>query len=472
MIRLFMFAGSLAVWLLISPYTLKAAETGQSRETPTNNAETYKLLKLFGDVFEIVRNDYVEPVSDQTLIETALNGMLTSLDPHSNYMSQKSFQDFQTEITGEFGGLGISVTLENGWVKVITPIDDTPASRAGIKSNDYIIQLEGESVQGLSLNEAVEKMRGPVNSQIKITVKHENQAPYDLTLTRAVIKLQSVRARVINNVAYIRVNQFIASTSVDLNKGIDQVKKEAGKDLQGVILDLRNNPGGLIDQAVAVTSDFIEKGEVVSTRSRKPEDTRRSDAHGRDQFDGLPMIVLINEGSASASEIVAGALQDHHRAILVGTKSFGKGSVQSIIPIAGHGGIRLTVARYYTPSGRSIQKVGIEPDILVPQSKVITPTPSPDRVKGEAGLRGALRNDTIPQGKTATEKSKNVNSKNTTSEESLDKEKKDKKSEQKSSEESENLPIVNADSDNDYQLSRAIDLIHGLSLYRTSERTK
>src|SRR6266478_1090375 len=338
---------------------------------PANSGETYKQLNLFGEVFERVRADYVDEVSDDTLVESAINGMLTSLDPHSNYLNTKNFNDMKVQTRGEFGGLGIEVSMENGLVKVVSPIDDTPAARAGLKPGDLITHLDGEPVQGMTLPEAVEKMRGPVSSEIKLTIRREGRDPFDVKLTRATIKIQSVRSHLEgDNIGYIRVTTFNEQADTGLNNAMKNLKQQAGNKLVGVILDLRNNPGGLLDQAVAVSDAFLEKGEIVSTRGRRSEDAQRYNARAGDIAGGLPMVVLINGGSASASEIVAGALQDHHRAILLGTRSFGKGSVQTIIPLAGHGAMRLTTARYYTPSGRSIQAKGIDPDIVVEAAKI------------------------------------------------------------------------------------------------------
>lgn len=436
----------------------------------TNSTETYRLLSLFGDVFERVRNDYVEPVGDEQLIEAALNGMLTSLDPHSNYMNPKNYKDMQVQIQGEFGGLGIEVTLDNGWVKVVSPIDDTPAARAGIRPNDYITHLNGEPVQGMTLNDAVEHMRGPVNTDIKVTIRRADQAPFDVTLTRAVVKIQTVRAKLVDNVGYIRISQFVASTDTGLKKAIDQLKKDGQGRLQGIVLDLRNNPGGLLDQAVAVSADFLDKGEVVSTRSRRAEETQRYDAHGRDLTDGLPMVVLINDGSASASEIVAGALQDHRRAILLGTKSFGKGSVQTIIPFGEKGGaIRLTTARYYTPSGRSIQALGIEPDIKVAQSKVEALDIPPNLVRSEAALKGALRNDTLKDGGKGKAKDGVKPEDGKTAPAAPDGKplaSADGAAEKPAAEPPYDPLAHFADPSVDYQLARAVDLLHGLSLYK------
>jgi carboxyl-terminal processing protease len=336
-----------------------------------NSADTYKQLNLFGEVFERVRSEYVDDVSDNSLVELAINGMLTSLDPHSNYLNTKNFNDMKVQTRGEFGGLGIEVSMESGLVKVVSPIDDTPAARAGLKPGDLITHLDGEPVQGMTLPEAVEKMRGPVSSDIKLTIRREGRDPFDVKLIRATIKIQSVRSHLEgDNIGYIRITTFNEQTDTGLNNAMKNLKQQAGNKLVGVILDLRNNPGGLLDQAVAVSDAFLDKGEIVSTRGRRSEDAQRYNARQGDIAGGLPMVVLINGGSASASEIVAGALQDHHRAILLGTRSFGKGSVQTIIPLPGHGAMRLTTARYYTPSGRSIQAKGIDPDIVVEAAKI------------------------------------------------------------------------------------------------------
>ncbi|HUA55390.1 MAG TPA: S41 family peptidase [Candidatus Sulfotelmatobacter sp.] len=354
-------------------------------------SETYRQLNLFGEVFERVRADYVEPVSDEQLVEAAINGMLTSLDPHSSYLNPKNFRDMQVQTRGEFGGLGIEVTMENGLVKVVSPIDDTPAAKAGIKPGDYITHLNGEPVLGLTLNEAVEKMRGPVNTDLTLTIRREGRAPFDVAVTRAQIKIESVRSHMEgNDVGYVRITTFNEQTDTGLTKAMQKLHDESNGKLKGIVLDLRNNPGGLLDQAVAVCDDFLDKGEIVSTRGRRPDETQRFNARPGDIANGLPMVVLINGGSASASEIVAGALQDHHRAVLLGTKSFGKGSVQTIIPLPGHGAMRLTTARYYTPSGRSIQAKGIEPDIDVPQAKI--EVLSEGKRLHESDLRGALPN--------------------------------------------------------------------------------
>src|SRR5262250_2508573 len=339
--------------------------------TTSNSTETYKQLNLFGEVFEKVRSEFVDEVADDTLVESAINGMLTSLDPHSYYLNTKNFNDMKVQTRGEFGGLGIEVSMENGLVKVVSPIDDTPAARAGLKPGDLITHLDGDAVQGMTLPEAVEKMRGPVSSEIKLTIRREGKDPFDVKLTRATIKIQSVRSHLEgDNIAYIRITSFNEQTDVGLSNAMKNLKQQAGNKLIGVVLDLRNNPGGLLDQAVAVSDAFLDKGEIVSTRGRRSEDAQRYNARPGDIAAGLPLVVLINGGSASASEIVAGALQDHHRAVLLGTRSFGKGSVQTIIPLPGHGAMRLTTARYYTPSGRSTQAKGIDPDIVVEAAKI------------------------------------------------------------------------------------------------------
>ena len=351
--------------------------------------ETYRQLDLFGDVFVRIGQDYVEEVEDQELIEAAINGMLRALDPHSSYLNPKTYRDMQVQTRGEFGGLGIEVTMENGLVKVVSPIDGTPAEKAGLMAGDYITHLDGEPVLGLSLTQAVEKMRGPISSKISLTISRPGEEqPFDVDIVRDVIKIQSVRSRKEGDIAYVRITSFNEQTEMGLKRAMERLRKEIGDSFKGVVLDLRNNPGGLLDQAVSVSDAFLERGEIVSTRGRKPEDTQRYSAREGDLADGKPVIVLINGGSASASEIVAGALQDHQRAIILGTKSFGKGSVQTIIPLQGRGAIRLTTARYYTPSGRSIQAKGIEPDIPVEQAKLET-IDGPRR-RSEADLREHL----------------------------------------------------------------------------------
>src|SRR5476651_1361889 len=362
-------------------------------------ADTYRQLNLFGDVFERVRADYVEKPDDSKLIETAINGMLAGLDPHSSYMDPKSFRDMQVQTRGEFGGLGIEVTMEEGLIKVVSPIDDTPASKAGIMANDIITKLDEEQVQGLTLNQAVEKMRGPVNTKIKLTIMRKGQdKPIEVSIGRDIIRVRAVRSRPEEDVGYIRITQFNEQTTDGLKKAItDLAGQIPAEKLKGFVVDLRNNPGGLLDQAISVSDAFLERGEIVSTRGRNAEETQRFNARPGDLAKGKPIIVLINGGSASASEIVAGALQDHKRATILGTRSFGKGSVQTIIPLgAGNGALRLTTARYFTPSGRSIQAKGIVPDIEVLQD-VPEELKAKERRVGEASMHGHLSGEGAEQ---------------------------------------------------------------------------
>ncbi|MDE1173081.1 MAG: S41 family peptidase [Parvibaculaceae bacterium] len=385
---------SFAVGTLVSALAILAFQPFSSDGAArAESSDTYHQLNLFGDVFERVRADYVEPVEDKKLVEAAISGMLASLDPHSSYMDPKSFSDMQVQTRGEFGGLGIEVTMENGVIKVVSPIDDTPASRGGILTNDLIVKIDGKQIQGLTLPEAVEKMRGPVDTSVVLTVVRKGvKEPFDVKLTRAVITIKSVRFHREADIGYIRITQFNEQTADGLENAVQTLRKQIGDaKLEGYVLDLRNDPGGLLDQAIAVCDDLLEGGEIVSTRGRHPEDTQRYNAREGDLTDGKPIIVLINGGSASASEIVAGALQDHRRATLLGTRSFGKGSVQTIIPLGSDGALRLTTARYYTPSGRSIQAKGIEPDIIVQQD--LPKDIKADQVSaGEAELQGHLVN--------------------------------------------------------------------------------
>ncbi len=384
-------AGAALTLFVTQPRSILMGSTARAA-----TSDTYRQLNLFGDVFERVRSDYVEKPDDSKLVESAISGMLTGLDPHSSYMDAKSFRDMQVQTRGEFGGLGIEVTMEDGLIKVVSPIDDTPASKAGIQANDIITNLDDEAVQGLTLNQAVDKMRGPVNTKIKLKIIRKGQDnPIEVTLTRDNIRVRSVRARVEDNdIGYIRITTFNEQTTEGLKREITSLTKQIGEDkLKGFILDLRNNPGGLLEEAVTVSDTFLERGEIVSTRGRNAEETQRRVAHPGDLTKGKKLIVLINGGSASASEIVAGALQDHKRATLVGTRSFGKGSVQTIIPLgSGNGALRLTTARYFTPSGKSIQAKGITPDIEVLQD-VPDELKSRTDTKGEASLRGHLKGD-------------------------------------------------------------------------------
>jgi carboxyl-terminal processing protease len=361
-----------------------------------SNADTYKQLNLFGDVFDRVRSDYVEAPEEEKLIDSAINGMLTSLDPHSSYMNAKRFQEMQVQTRGEFGGLGIEVTMENGLVKVVAPIDDTPAAKAGIMANDFITQIDGDQVQGLSLNEAVDKMRGKVNTSITLTVMREGKEPFDVKLTRDIIRVKSVKSNLEGDkkdVGYIRISSFTEQTQEGLENALATLQKDAGANLKGYIIDLRNNPGGLLDQAISVSDSFLDRGEVVSTRGRHADETQRFNAQRGDVASGKPVVILINGGSASASEIVAGALQDHKRATVIGTRSFGKGSVQTIIPLGSQGALRLTTARYYTPAGRSIQAKGIDPDTIIEQELPPDLQGKDTSTKGEASLRGHLTNE-------------------------------------------------------------------------------
>ena len=411
------------------------------------DSSVYEQLDLFGDIFERIRGQYVEPVETEKLVEAAINGMLTSLDPHSSYLSAKDFEDMQVQTKGEFGGLGIEVTQEEGFVKVISPMDDTPADKAGILAGDFITHVNGEAIMGLTLDQAVDMMRGPVGSEIIITIVREGTPePFDVSIIRDTIKLTAVRGRVVGKAVVLRITTFNDQTTPgvvdELKKGIEELG--GIENLDGVVIDLRNNPGGLLNEAISVTDAFLETGEIVSTRGRNPQDGERYNATPGDLIGGKPVVVLINGGSASASEIVTGALQDHRRAIVVGTKSFGKGSVQTLIPLKGDGAMRLTTARYYTPSGRSIQALGISPDIVVqqPVKPVGGETPETDaaaeesrRLQSEADLRGAISNDSMTED-----------------------EKKLYQEEQARAEEAAKLR------DEDYQLAYAVDILKGLTI--------
>jgi carboxyl-terminal processing protease len=356
--------------------------------------EIYRQLDLFGTVLQRVRDTYVEKTDDKKLIEAAINGMLQSLDPHSSYLSAEDFKEMSVQTKGEFGGLGMEVTLDRGVVKVVAPIDDTPAAKAGVQAGDFITHIDGKPTLGLQLREAVERLRGPVGSTVVVRIKRGERDPFDLTLTRAVITIKSVRARIEGNVGVIRITSFTEQTELGVKEALAMFKEKLGDKWQGVVLDLRNNPGGLLDQSIAVSDLFLDQGEIVSTRGRDGKVMMRHNAKKGDMAEGLPVVVLVNGGSASASEIVAGALQDHRRALVMGTQSFGKGSVQTIIPLGTQGAMRLTTARYYTPSGRSIQAKGIEPDIVVEPAELKSVSGQPGT--RERDLRGAL--DTPKEG--------------------------------------------------------------------------
>ena len=398
-----------------------------------NQQDVYKQLNLFGEVYERVRSEYVEQIKDKDLIEAAINGMLQSLDPHSSYLNAESFEEMKVQTKGEFGGLGIEVTMENGLVKVVSPIDETPAAKAGILSGDFISHINEEAVMGLSLSEAVDKMRGAVNTPIIITVIREGKEPFDVKIIRDIIKITSVKTKSYDDIGYLRITSFTQKTYKNLLKEFSMLEKEMSGNMKGLVLDLRNNPGGLLDQAISVSDAFLNRGEIVSTRGRETNAEQRFNASKGDITKGIPIVILINSGSASASEIVAGALQDHKRGILMGTSTFGKGSVQTIIPVSSRGAIRLTTARYFTPSGKSIQAKGIDPDIFVPQSKLEVIENNNSRK--EANLRGHL-----DEKKESADTNEVNGEKNETQE-------------------------ADPTSKNDYQLNRAIDLLKSISVY-------
>ena len=427
-----------------------------------DKSELYQQLNLFGDVLERIRRDYVEPVEEKQLIENAINGMLSALDPHSSYMNPKSYKDMQVQTKGEFGGLGIEVTMDNGVIKVVSPIDDTPASKAGIQPGDLIFALDGEPVQGLTLQEAVERMRGKVGTPIKISIRRGTKDPFDVTLTRETIKVKPVKFRLEGgDIGYIRVTSFTEQTTPGVLDAVEKLKKEAGNKLKGYIIDLRNNPGGLLDQAIAMSDAFLDKGEIVSVKARKNDDVQRWNAKPGDVANGLPIVVLMNGGSASASEIVAGALQDRRRAIVLGTRSFGKGSVQTIMQVTGGGAIRLTTALYFTPSGRSIQKEGIKPDIEVEPAKI-------ENIQQRSSFReeNLRRSITNPNDKPGDAKPEAAKPEAAKPAETKPGDKKDDKPA------ASTTPAPSGDPDeppkeavSDYQLLRAADLIRGISLY-------
>lgn len=430
---------------------LSAFAAGSEKPQKTAKDDPYLLLELFGSAFETTRTDYVDDVSDRALIEAAINGMLSSLDPHSSFMNADTFRDMQIQTKGEFGGVGMEVSMENGLLRVVSPIDDTPAAKAGLQPGDLITHIDDEAVMGLNLNEAVDKLRGKPKTKVRIMVRRKNQDAFEVTLIRDIIKIESVRSEVKNDdIGYIRIITFSDNTAKNVKKAVETMTQKVGKDkLRGFVVDLRNDPGGLLDEAQGVADLFLDQGEIVSTRSRKVEDTVRLTATPGDVTNGLPIVVLINEGSASASEIVAGALQDHKRAVIVGTPSFGKGSVQSVKPIPGYGAIKITTARYYTPSGRSIQAEGIQPDILIPRAEI----KEEEIIKGysESNLPGAL-------GK-------------------KDGQKKDKKTDVEKVQEPVETAAAKGDDakgqeKKDYQLDRALDILKSISVYQERVQSK
>jgi carboxyl-terminal processing protease len=439
-----------ALWALLVLAVLAAGSTmvtlARSQSASAANSEIYRQLDLFGEVLERVRSDYVEKPEDPKLIEAAINGMLTALDPHSAYLNPKHFRDMQVQTRGEFGGLGIEVTMENGVVKVVAPIDDTPASRAGLMSGDLITHLDKEQILGLTLQEAVEKMRGPVNSPITLTILRKGtEDPFEVKVVRDVIHINPVKYSAEGeDVGYIRLTTFNEQTTANLQKAVEDLKKQLGPKLKGYIVDLRNNPGGLLDQAISVSDAFLDQGAIVLTRGRNLEETQRSNARPGDITDGQKLVVLINGGSASASEIVAGALQDHHRATVVGTRSFGKGSVQTIIPLGSNGALRLTTARYYTPSGRSIQAKGIDPEIVVEEElpEELKQKAEAQGTRGEANLRGHLKGDGEEEDAVAEEETSGSSS------------------------------YVPAEKEKDTQLNYALDLLRGIKSVDTEAKKK
>ncbi len=441
----------LSGWITLTAILLSAGCASAQPIPPESDVrdDPYMLMELFGTVFQMVKTDYVEEAGDRKLVESAINGMLSSLDPHSSFMDLKDFEELENQTKGEFGGVGMEVSSDNGLVRVVAPIDDTPAYKAGLQTGDYITHIDGESVMGLTLSDAVKKLRGKPGTTVKVTVSRKDKEPFDVKIKRDIIKVNPVKYEAKGDVGYIRILTFGEKTTKMTHEAIQKLTQEIGEDkLVGFVLDVRSNPGGLLNEAVGVVDTFIAQGEIVSTRSRLPEDTLRYSSKTPDMTNGKPLVVLINEGSASASEIVAGALQDHKRALIVGLKSFGKGSVQTVKAVPGFGGIKMTTARYYTPSGKSIQAKGIEPDIVIPRAK-LEELPV---VKGfsEGDLHGAIAAE---EGKKAADVKKKKEA-----------EKKDK--EKLKSASSASKDKTKEEDKADYQLDRAIDILRGIAIYQ------
>ena len=440
-----------------------------SNPSSAAKTETYNQLNLFADVFERIRANYVKDVDDEELIEAAINGMLTSLDPHSTYLNTKRYENMRVQTSGEFGGLGIEVTMDKGVILVVAPMDDTPAFHAGVKAGDYITKIDGEQINGLTLNEAVDKMRGKVDTDIDITIVREGESDViELTITRAIIEVQSVRHRIEDEIGYVRISSFTEKTTSGLRDALKEIDEELGDNLQGIVLDLRNNPGGLLDQAVDVSSTFLDRGEIVSTRTRNDKNIQRYNAKPGDNIDKKSLVVLINGGSASASEIVAGALQDHERAVVVGTQSFGKGSVQTVMPLSTNGAMSLTTAYYFTPSGNSIQNEGIVPDVVVEQLRLNDSEAIRAR-RSEASLRGSLANpNATDEGDDEGDDEGEEDDDNDNEENETDDDTADADNDEEEENEEEEAPRLTTAQD-DYQLNFALNLIRGMAIARNNQ---
>lgn len=445
----------LLVTILISFVSLPLSVSAAKSQS-VDDLSTIELLDLFGDVFQKIREDYVEEVTDKELIESAINGMLTDLDPHSSFLNFDDFKDMKEQTKGEFGGLGIEVTMKNGLVYIVAPLDDTPAAEAGLEAGDYISHIDGEAVFGMTIGEAVKKMRGKPKTDIVVKIIRDGMdKPFDVTVTRDIITVKSVKSEIHEDVGYLRITSFTENSSSGIEEEVARIKEELGDDLKGFVLDLRNNPGGLLTEAVSVADAFLNKGEVVSTRGRNNVDAQKFSASYGDIIDGLPLVVLINSGSASASEIVSGALQDHRRAVIVGEKSFGKGSVQTVIPLPSNTAIRLTTSRYYTPSGTSIQAEGITPDIIVEPAELKL-SEKLERTK-EANLRGHLESDSKKE--IDEDKLKEIIKSSI------------KDTDKEIDEDMKKTLFDDEDGiySKDYQLGRAIDMVRALAIYEAKE---